>query len=444
MNYSEAMNYILSFSDYEREPGQAFAPAKYNLERVYLLMEALGNPQDKFKCIHITGTKGKGSTAAMIASALSYAGYKTALFTSPHLHTFRERIRIDGKLITEEQLAEIVSQLRQHVDSVHEKHPDLGRLTTFEITAAVAFTYFALQHVDFAVIEVGLGGRLDATNVVTPLVSVITPISLDHTQILGGTLGEVAREKAGIIKSEGIAVVAPQAAEALEVIRQTADERDAKLLLVGSDWHWREDWNERGEPGDVTVHGLYDKYVGLRIPLLGHHQVVNAATAIATLECLRFYGIIMTADQLREGISLVKWPGRLEMVNWMPRVLVDGAHNVDSMARLREALEDLFHYRHLILILGTSVDKDIAGIVREIPANTHHIIVTKSKHPRSASPDLIARAIEHNSAKVTVADEIPAALRSAMEMAGSKDLIVATGSLFVVAEAREFFGLNEG
>ncbi|MBI2954614.1 MAG: bifunctional folylpolyglutamate synthase/dihydrofolate synthase [Chloroflexi bacterium] len=443
MDYSEAMDYILSFTDYERDPGQAAAPIRYNLERVYRLMERMGSPHIILRCIHIAGTKGKGSTAAMIASVLSASGHRTALFTSPHLHDFRERIRVDGQKIGEERLAAIVSRLQPHVDSVHATYPELGRLTTFEITTALAFTHFVEQNAQLAVIEAGLGGRLDATNVVQPLVTVLMPISLDHTQILGDTIQAIAAEKAGIVKHGGIVVSAPQPPEALTVFRQVAEEKGARLFLVGSDWRWREDWNERGEPGDLTVDGMFDKYIGLRLPLLGRHQTANAATAIAAIECLRFHHVVVTPDQVREGIGQVKWPGRLEMVSWMPRVLVDGAHNVDSMGKLRQALEDIFNYRRLILILGASVDKDIDGIVKEITPAAHHVVITRSSHTRSASPEIIARAIESPSNATTIVDDVPSALRVATGLAGPKDLIVATGSLFVVVEVREAFGLTE-
>ena len=440
MNSSEAMAFLLGLADYERSPSEALAPTRYNLERVRKLLEVLGNPQARLRCIHIAGTKGKGSTAAMIAAVLTNSGHHTGFFSSPHLHDFRERIRLDGRLIGEADLATMAAVLKPSVEYVEAKHPDLGRLTTFEATTALALTYFAEKQAELAVLEAGLGGRLDATNVVVPMVSVLTSISLDHTQVLGASLADIAREKAGIIKHGGVVVSAPQQPEAIQVIQQVAEQRQARLLLVGRDCRWSE--RNCDEPGVkvVDVDGAFGRYDDVRVPLLGTHQATNAATAIAALDALRLHGIVVSPEQVRDGISKVKWPGRMEVVGTDPLLLVDGAHNADSMAKLCAALQDSFRYENLIVILGTSLDKDVAGMVGQLATIADHIIVTKSKHPRSAPVEEIANVVRSHFENVSIADDITTALDVARHRAGPSDLICATGSLFVVAEVREAVG----
>ena len=283
MDYRESLHYLLSFTDFEKLPGSAYSAANFDLRRMAELLSPLGNPHLKPRTVHIAGTKGKGSTAAMIASALSSAGYRTGLYTSPHLHTFRERMVVDGHMVEEETFADIVGRVRPAVEEVNRRH-QYGELTTFEILTAVAFSFFDEQGVDFQVLETGLGGRLDATNVVSPELCVITSISRDHAEVLGDTLAKIAGEKAGIIKRGARVISAPQHPEAAAAIEDACRRSDTTLVVVGRDVKWRKlAADSSGQ--SFEVEGTTGSYK-LTIPLLGAHQLENAATAVAALEAL--------------------------------------------------------------------------------------------------------------------------------------------------------------
>jgi dihydrofolate synthase/folylpolyglutamate synthase len=375
MNYREAVKYILSFTDYEKLPPSSYSAASFDLRRVEELLHRLGDPHLGPRTVHIAGTKGKGSTAAMIASALTAAEHRTGLYTSPHLHTFRERIRIDGEMITEDEFATTVDAIKPHVEATNSQ-ATFGKLTTFEVLTVAAFAYFKKRNVDSLVLETGLGGRLDATNVVKPEICIITPISLDHTEILGNTVAEIAREKAGIIKPGAVVISAPQNPNAAAVIKETAARLKNRMINVGSDITWRIlDWNLNGQEFEVTTKSGAHRF---GIPLLGKHQVENAAVAVAALEVL---GI--DYESIFRGLASVRWPGRLEILKQEPLVLVDGAHNADSARRLREAIEEYIKYDDMILVIGASSDKDIKGMLVEMAPLADKIIATKSTHPRA-------------------------------------------------------------
>lgn len=430
MNYQAALSYILSFTDYEKLPAFLYTAANFDLRRMAELLQRVGNPHLTSPAIHVAGTKGKGSTAAMIASALSAAGHRTGLYTSPHLHTFRERLTIDGEMITEEEFSALTQRLQPEIGEVNRRH-NYGELTTFEILTALAFAFFGERRVDFQVLEVGLGGRLDATNVVTPRLSVITSISLDHAEVLGDSLAEIAREKAGIIKPGALVVSAPQPGEAEVVIEEVCRHNRAGLIAVGRDVTWKKLTSDlAGQSFEVT--GKAGSYQ-LTIPLLGGHQLENAATAVAALEAL---GI--GHDDIARGLAQVRWPGRLEVLRHEPLFLVDGAHNADSARRLKEAIEEYLRFDRLILIAGASSDKDIAGIVGELAPLSSLIIVTRSRHPRALAPALLLEELERQGAKGEMAENVSSAVERALAIAKPGDLICATGSLFVAAEAREY------
>lgn len=420
----------------------AYNAAQQDLSRMNRLLERLGNPHHRFRCVHIAGTKGKGSTAAITESVLRHAGYRTGLFTSPHLHTFRERIRLNGQLIPIPHLIELLERCKPALEAEPER-------TTFETITALAFVYFAESHVDWAVLEVGLGGRLDATNVVRSTVCAITSLSYDHTELLGHTLSLIAWEKAGIIKPGVPVISAPQPDEAMRVIVDVCRTRGARLETAGPmpssagecpySWQWahQKDLELAGQaftvygPGGIT-------YPNLFVPLLGRHQLDNACVAVAVLHELRDQGAAIPEAALYEGIRRARWPGRLEVLGRHPWIVVDSAHNADSAQKLRLALHQWFSFRRLGLIFGASADKDIQGMLEVVLPSASRCIVSASFHPRAADPHRLmdlARSIRPD-LKLSTTDTVAQGLDEMLAWAGPEDLILVTGSIFIVAAAR--------
>ncbi|MDY6907280.1 MAG: folylpolyglutamate synthase/dihydrofolate synthase family protein [Chloroflexota bacterium] len=434
MDYAAALRYTLSLTDFERAPASLYAAANFDLRRMEGLLERVGAPHLGTTSVHVAGTKGKGSTAAMIATCLSDAGHRTGLYTSPHLHTFRERIRTDGEPISEAEFAALATRLKPEVAAVG-RDLRYGEITTFELLTAMAFMHFRAKGVTVQVLEVGLGGRLDATNVVAAQVAVITPISLDHVDVLGHSLAQIAAEKAGIIKPGSTVICAPQPEEAAQVIEGACLQRGARLVPLGRAVTWE------GHGGDtrgqhLTVSGLRGSY-HLSISLLGRHQVENAATAVAALEALADMGIAIPGASIARGMAAALWPGRLEVLGERPLVVVDGAHNAEAARRLKEALHEYLDFERLILIIGTSQDKDVAGIVAELAPACQVAIATRSRHPRALAPDAIAGELVKQGVRAEVAPTVADAMRRALELAAPGDVVCASGSLFVAAEARE-------
>ncbi len=432
MDYRQAISYISSYTDYELVPRLPHNAANYDLRRVLELLARLDNPQLAAKSAHITGSNGKGSVAAMVASALTESGYTTGLYTSPHLQTWRERIKIDGQMITPDEFVWTVEKLKPEIEAVNLK-ATYGRLTTFEILTALAFLHFSSKKADFQVLEVGMGGRYDATNVITPEVSILTPISLEHTDVLGSTVAEITSEKAAIIKPGGVVVTSPQSEEADRVIDQTCACLKARRVRVGSDVTWEGlGFNLAGQA--LNVKGRLASYE-LFIPLLGQHQLMNAATAVAALEVLEERGFKVTGDSITTGMGRVSWPGRLQVLCESPLLVVDGAHHPGAARRLGEALEQYFTFERAVLVIGISNDKDIAGVVSELYPRFDTVIATRADHPRATDPELIAAEFRRRGVETRVSGSIPEALALARAIAGEKDLICVAGSLFVVAEA---------
>jgi dihydrofolate synthase/folylpolyglutamate synthase len=433
MDYRQAIDYINGYTDYEKI-GMPHDPAFYDLRRVYELLSLLGDPQKKAGSVHITGTNGKGSVAIMIASALTAVGYPTGLYTSPHLHSWRERIRVDGEMISEAELARLVSELRPHVEAVN-KRATYGELTTFELLTGMAFAYFGQKGVKFQVLEVGMGGKFDATSVITPLVAVLTTIGLDHTDVLGDTIAEIAAEKCGIIKPGITVVTSPQPPEAAEVIRKTCAERKARLVTVGKDVSW--------QALDSGLDGQRCRVVGRRgeyelfLPVLGEHQLQNAATAVAALEVLAERGFDITAESIARGLAKIEWPGRFQVLRRDPPLVVDGAHNIDAARSLKKALKEYFDFNKAILVMGASDDKNIKGVIAELLPLFDRVIVTRSRHPRAMAPAPLAAEFARHGVKARIAEDVPAALSQALSLAGEKDLVCLAGSLFIVGEAIE-------
>jgi len=433
VNYQQAIDYINSYTDYEKV-GMPHDPAFYDLRRVDELLFYLGNPHQKAGSLHITGTNGKGSVAVMVASSLTACGYSTGLYTSPHFHTWRERIKVDGELISEEEFAQMVTKLKPQVEAVNER-ATYGKLTTFEFLTALAFAYFGQRGVKFQVLEVGLGGKFDATSVITPLVCIITPIDFDHMDVLGDSLAEIAAEKCGIIKPDSIVVASPQPDEAAEIIRETCRERRAQLLTVGRDVTW-EGLGFDLDRQWLRVQGRRDTYE-LSIPLLGEHQLENAATAIAALEVLADKGFIIPRECVTEGLKQVSWPGRFQVLSCHPLLVVDGAHNIGAARQMTQSIKRYLDFERAILVMGTSCDKDIASIVSELAPLFDRVMVTRSRHPRAMAPAPLAAEFARHGIKAQVVADVPSALSQALALAREKDLVCVAGSLFVVGEAME-------
>jgi dihydrofolate synthase/folylpolyglutamate synthase len=366
---------------------------------------------------------------------LTVSGYKTGLYISPHLHTLRERIRVDGNLISQAEFASLVAEVKPYFEAMN--HDPLYRqLTFFEVLTVLAFAYFKQKQADFQVLEVGLGGRLDATNVAEPEVCVITPISLEHTQVLGDSLEKIAHEKAGIVKLGSFVVSSPQLREVSQVISDVCRQRGANLVQVGEDVTWRRiagDFQQQAFviQGKMGMHHL-------SIPLLGDYQVENAATAVATLEVLASLGFAIAAADIARGLAQVEWPGRFQILSHGPVVLVDGAHNVAAMQRLVGNIKAYFSYDRLFLIIGISCDKDIPGIVKELIPLSPRVTVTRSSHSRAASPSVIAAEFTKWGITSKASDAVSQALFQTLSTASNKDLVCITGSLFVVAEALDY------
>ncbi len=441
MHYSDALNYIYAFTDHAAAPAQAFAPARYHLARMERLLAALGDPHRQFQAVHLTGTKGKGSTAALIESVLRANQQRTGFYTSPHLHTFRERIRVAGEMITPAEVVAGVAKLQPLV-------AEIPGITTFEIITALAFDYFAARGVELAVIEAGLGGRLDATNVLTPRVAIITSISYDHVAILGNTLAQIAREKAGIIKPGVPIVTAPQPAEAFAVIAETARAQNAPLVAVSADLKFQvadSSFQVTSIETELTAQRLVLKRVArpnfeltpLTLNLAGRHQLKNAATALAALAVLREHGNAIAPAAIRAGLANVEWIGRLELLGQDPFVIVDGAHNEDSAQQLATALRDLFPRSRLHFIFGASSDKDIAGMFAALLPRAASLTLTRSRNTRSADPAQLAALASAYRVETTRAPDVATALETARRRAHGDEVVCVTGSLFVVAEARE-------
>jgi dihydrofolate synthase/folylpolyglutamate synthase len=436
LNYKQAEEYLDSFVNYEQIPGISYAQPGYSLRHVEELLDRMGNPQLAARTVHIAGTKGKGSVAAMIAQVLSDSGYKTGLYTSPHFHTLRERISMDGSLISEADFATTMDEVKPFVESLKED-ANFSQLTYFEALTALAFAYFQKKQVDFQVLEVGLGGRLDATNVVSPLVCIITPISLDHTQILGNSLEEIAREKAGIIKSGCWVVLSPQPEEAASVITGICREKEAKVVQVGKDITWHKisgDFDQQS----LVIEGRKNNY-HVSIPLLGDFQLENAAAAIAALEILASAGFSISTDRIAQGLARIKWPGRFQILQQHPTVLVDGAHNVTSMRGLVSNIKAYFSYKRIFLVFGTSCDKDIPGIVNELVPISPQVIVTRTAHSRAAPLPILAAECTKRGINIETSETVAEAISRALSLADRTDIICVTGSLFVVAEALDYF-----
>lgn len=427
MNYQEALDYI---------HGTYKFGSKLGLDNIRYLLELMDNPQKDLNIIHVAGTNGKGSTSSFLSSILVEEGYKVGLFTSPYLEEFTERIRINNKNIPKKDLGNITEKVKIKVDQMIKEgksHP-----TEFEIVTAIAFEYFKEKKVDYVVLEVGLGGRLDSTNVIEkPLVSVITPIDMDHRDYLGDTLKEIAYEKAGIIKEKGFVVSHSQNPEALEVLKEVCCERESKLFIAPINDIDIKTYNGLETLFDIDINNK--KYENMVIKLIGKHQANNATVALTTIEVLKqYYGLKISIESIKEGLKKAKWPGRLEVLSRKPYLLIDGAHNPHGAKALREAIKEIFEFDRLIGVIGILGDKDVDGILSEIVPLCDKVIVTKPNNPRALSIDKLASKIVtyKNDNQIIKSESISNAVDISIKISESNDLIVYFGSLYMIGEVR--------
>jgi dihydrofolate synthase/folylpolyglutamate synthase len=442
-SYGEALAWLYSFSDTERTgkfTGKFSRDREDNIARMRALLALLGDPQRAYGVTHIAGTKGKGSTAALLTSILRAAGVPTGLYTQPDLHTFRERIQLDGRVISEAGVARLVPALRAATEALD---PRLGSLITYDVATAVAFLAFREAGLRHAVVEVGLGGRLDATNVVEPMATAITSISYDHMEVLGHTLAEIAREKAGIIKPGVPILTSARAPEALEVIARIAAERSAPLFRIGPegapDCVYTYSIGKASSEGQIFgVRGPHGAYADLALGLLGEHQIENATLAVALAETLREAGLSITEEAILWGLGEARWPARLQVVGRAPWIVVDSAHNADSFTRMLAALRRHFTFERLILVIGVLADKDLDGIATAIAAGGVDLaIATTVANPRAQPAAVIAEALRKAAPELEtrVYAGSAAALAEALREAGSRDLICVAGSVYFAGEA---------
>lgn len=423
MNYEEALEFI---------HGTYRFGSKLGLENIKDLLQRLGNPHERFRAVHVAGTNGKGSVTSMLAHVLHEAGYRVGMFISPYLERFTERIQVDLKEIEPHELARITERVKEKVvEMVSEgkNHP-----TEFEVVTAIGFTYFAERQVDCAVVEVGLGGRLDATNVVNPLVSVITSISYDHMDVLGDTLEKIAAEKAGIIKQGRPVVTYPQHPEVISVIRRVSRERCAPLFEVDEESIEVVASQVGRQVFNYSFGG--EKFSNVVIRLTGRHQILNAATALTAVAVLRREGIVIPDDAVYRGMERAVWPGRLEVVRRRPYVILDGAHNESGAQVLASAIKEYYDGKPVTLVIGMLKDKDADAIVKHLCPLAESVIVTKPDSPRAMEPDELAIKVRGYCPDVTVESDIEKAVAMGLKRVAEDGVLLFTGSLYLIGKVR--------
>ena len=424
MKYQEAMKYITEVGNFG---------SNYGLERTYKLLELLDNPQDKLKIIHVAGTNGKGSTTAMITSMLKGCGYKVGMYTSPFLEEFEERIQINGENIPKEKLAQLITKIKYAVDKVIEEgynHP-----TEFEIITVLMFLYFATEEVDFAVVEVGLGGRLDSTNVITPILSVITSISFDHTNLLGNTLEEIAAEKAGIIKSCIPTVIYPQEEVAEIVISSKCQELDSKLYKINKEDAKLINIIKEDKIYQQVKVKLDDEY-DVKLPLLGEHQILNLAVALKALEVIKDKAPKLNMESIVKSIATVRWNGRLEIMSNSPYVVIDGAHNIQGITQLNKNINKYFEYKDMYLILGILADKDVEHMVNVITPKAKKVFTVTPNSMRAETAEELMNEVKKYNESCEAYNDYKNAFEDALKLCKKDDLLLISGSLYMIGEMR--------
>jgi len=434
--YDAAMKYLFSMTDYEQMLRVRYNRDTFSLDRMYRILKGLGNPQQKLRSAHIAGTKGKGSTVEMLSQMLISCGYKVGVYTSPHIVDIRERVRINHTVITQAAMTRLICKVEPIIRRMADDRP-----TFFEIFTAIAFKHFANEKVDIAVIETGLGGRLDSTNVLSPDVCGVTSISLDHMQQLGRSVSLIAKEKAGIFKPATPAVSVPQRPEVETVLKSAAKANKTPLMFAGKDidFSYRfESSRTAGPQTRVCVTTDTSRFEHLPVPLLGEHQALNCGLALALLDALKNKGFDKINDQTAiEGLSQTYLPGRMEMICEDPRILADGAHNAASIGALMKAVGQNIPYDSMVVVFGCAVDKDIPGIMRELALGADKIVFTSAGGPRAAKPKDLTLEFEECSGKMAqIAEDVEQALSIAASAVSREDIICVTGSFYLVGAAK--------
>ena len=434
MIYQEAIQFLNSLPNYEKDPSYDYESVK--LDRIKKLLADLGNPQDKFKSIHVAGTKGKGSTCVFVFNILKEAGYKVGLYTSPHLIDVKERIKITyhdemnetrERIIEQQEISKLVEKIKIFSDQI-------PGVTFFEFYTALAFCFFAEKEVDFAVVETGLGGRLDATNVLKPLICAITNISLEHTALLGKNVEKIAREKAGIIKENSLVVSVPQQADAFRQISQAARDKNARLYELGRDFIYDAiGSNLQGSFFDFR--GISASYQNLQISLLGQFQVENAALALSVIQLLRLYDIVISLVAIKNGLKNAHWPGRMQVIHQRPFVVVDGAQNEASAKALKGAINMLFRPKKTIVVLGVSKDKNVEDMAQHLIYGKNVVVLTQANTPRAMNVDDLEKRLHRYQKVIKKTYSVSEALEEAVKNISSpEDIIIIAGSLYLVGE----------
>lgn len=425
MDYQSALSYITSFGRFGSRPG---------LERMQWVLERIGHPEASQRFIHIAGTNGKGSTTALVHNVLQAAGYRVGMYTSPYLEAFTNRIGVGGKDIDTDALISLVERLRPHFEAVNQS--SLGPITQFEVTTLLALAYYQELGLDFIVWEVGLGGRMDATNVVTPAVSVITNIGRDHTEVLGDTLAQIAAEKAGIVKAGIPVVTAVNDQEALAVIEDVAANAAAPLMRLGQEYFYVRNWFSLEEQSfDYQDPSM--QLADLRIQLMGAHQCQNAATALAVISQLRRQGFKIDEQACRDGLESTCWPGRLEVMQRQPLIIVDGAHNPHGTLALRQALRDYFPGRQIAMVLGILQDKERAEMLGHLLPLATRVIFAAPNFGRATDPQLLLQEAALQQVPARAAASVAEAIDIALAELAADEILLVAGSLYIVSEARD-------
>jgi dihydrofolate synthase/folylpolyglutamate synthase len=438
MNYEAAVRYLLSLGRELAAPTQA-AAAKFDLENISILAERLGRPDRAYPSAHIAGTNGKGSTAAFLEAILRGAGFRTGLNTSPHLERINERIRVNGEEISDDAFAETFTRIQVLNEELLAAAKLRAHPTYFECVTAVAFEYFARERVDFGVFEVGLGGRLDATNILTPVVSVITRVDFDHENFLGHSLAEIAVEKAGILKRGVPLVLAEQRTEALDVIRARAGALACPIIETGSAFRIQKQWIENGCSRATIVEEASGWSIELAPGLPGKFQIQNSLNAAAAARYLQNRGYLISNDAIAQGIAATVWPGRLEKLQSQPEVYLDGAHNPSAARELAAFLEQNLAGRKIWLVFGALRDKavdEIAGVLFPLAAE---VIFTQPRTTRAISVSQLAEITSHHAAHFTVLRDPEPALEYALDRAAPRDAIIVAGSLYLIGQLRHYW-----